>query len=79
MKEFAELIFQEGNELIRKAYIKGAAKAARPLLAENAGLKAWKKEAEKKLASNFWDSLLKTVLFMAGGVAAGFTIGVLVK
>jgi len=58
-----------------RGFIEGAAMAARPLKAEVDGLKAWKKEAQKKIAIG----VLKTVLFVGGGVVVGFTVGALAK
>ena len=78
VKEFAEKIIEEADMAIRGAYyqgkIDGAAEAATPLLIEISGLKAWKDGAEDKLLGNF----LKTALFVVGGIAAGFVIGVIV-
>jgi len=43
-------------------------------LIEIIGLRAWKKGAEDKFKSG----ILKTVLFIVGGVAAGYTIRIII-
>ena len=76
-------MFQEADKAAIAAYqqgkIDGAVEAAVPLLIDIAGLEAWQDEAEKKLASNFWGSFLKTSLFVAGSLFAGFVVGSIVN
>ena len=72
-------IFLIADDEIRLAYQQGAeygaAAAAVPLLVVNAGLRAWKDEAEKELSKSFWN----TMLWVGGGIVAGFIVGVVVK
>lgn len=78
VREFAELMFQEANEVInivyQRAIMEGAAMAARPLQARIEGLVAWQDEAKEKLNKDFWDG----VLWVAGALVTGFVIGVVV-
>ena len=79
VKRFADILVAEASGFINRAFqqgmMQGAALAARPLQARIEGLEAWQDEAKDKLSKGFWD----TVLWVGGGILAGFTIGILVK
>ena len=79
VREFVKKIFLITDDEIILAYqqgaVYGAATAAVPLLIRIDGLKAWQDEAKKELSKGFWD----TMLWVGGGIVAGFIVGVVVK
>ena len=79
VKRFADILVAEASAIINRAYqegvMQGAAMAARPLQARIEGLEAWQDEAKKKIGKG----IFKTVLFVAGGVLVGLTVGALAK